>query len=391
MRLQFHVEIDNSTGGAITYVAGRKRTQIGSVERPATAPVLAGDGFWASKYTKAIDGTAGHVLATSVYVLRMKVDPDREYDPTNPWEWTTRLVNVRPDRYHDADHGRWLDDTIYTNIPGGSHIFGGNSAPPVGSPLRYFDDDSDSWRSITEYYQAGGTGVPRRLRFSVYRPAPTDGALRYIEFENWGAGDTVGGATKPSNGRITVTYANGTRRHIADVLQRVRGTGRFGGTEFAHIGQIDTNHPGAFTFSTSPYVGFSWDQNVRGGLQIVPANHVKWLSYNLGQDSFIDRSQWLIVGSVGADREVLRDERYLIDGQLSFEPAWEAIAPLFGMYVRTSFNPRRPDMGTSFVVSEDFGRTWHESPEIVGVSEPPDSPVDRWTNIRVRLSYRMGP
>ncbi|MFD2349689.1 hypothetical protein ACFSTC_10395 [Nonomuraea ferruginea] len=109
----------------------------------------------------------------------------------------------------------------------------------------------------------------------------------YLEFENWAAGDTVAGKTHEKNGGIYVGYARGEKRKVADVVQRVQGTGRFGGTEFAHIGQMDTNHPGALTFSTSPFVGFSWDENVRGGFQIVPANHVKFLSNDLGQNSFI--------------------------------------------------------------------------------------------------------
>ncbi|TDE14267.1 hypothetical protein [Jiangella asiatica] len=403
---QFSIEIENVAGGAIEHVSLEgERTVLGHVERPATATVPANDGFWASKYSRAVDGTAGHLLATSVYVLRSKVWPDERYDPlhyedfdpaTDPRDWTTSLLNVRPDRYLEADHGRWLADTIYTDIPGGSGIFGGDSSLPTGAPLSYFDENAGTWRPIAEHFSADPAAAPpRRLRFTAYRPVVWDESPSYIEFENWAAGDTVAGVTHRRNGRITVGYEHGVARHVADVVQRVEGIGRFAGTEFAHVGQLDTNHPGAFTFSTSPYTGFSWDQNVRGGFQIVPANHVKFLSNDLGQNSFIDRPQWLIVGPVGADPDDLHDPRYIVDGELSFTPGWEAIAPVFGMYARTTFHPDDLEASTYLEVSYDHGRTWQPTPQFVAVHDPSTCAAptcaQNWTNLRVHLAYPDGP
>ncbi|MFU8852032.1 hypothetical protein ACNAW0_13760 [Micromonospora sp. SL1-18] len=403
---QFAVEIDNVTGGAIEHVANDgRRTVLGHVERPATGTIEANDGFWASKYSHAIDGTAGHLLATSVYVMRSKVWPEQPYDPlyyenfdpvNGQRDWTTRLLNIRPDRYADADHGNWLADTIYTDIPGGTGIFGGKSAIPTGAPLTYLDDTAGTWRPIADYFRADPTAAPpRRIRFTAYRPIARGASPSYIEFENWAAGDTVAGRTHTSNGGIYVGYPNGSKNHVADVVQRVEGIGRFAGTEFAHVGQMDTNHPGAFTFSTSPYVGFSWDQNVRGGFQIVPANHVKFLSNDLGQNSFIGRPQWLIVGPIGADPDVLFDRRYIIDGKLSFSPGWEAIAPVFGMYARTTFDPANLAESTYVEVSYDYGTTWQPTPEFVGVHDPTTCHTQtcpqNWTNLRVHLAYPAGP
>ncbi|WP_283138434.1 hypothetical protein [Rhizohabitans arisaemae] len=381
---QFDVEFDNSVGGEITHVAlDGTRTRLGTVQRPATTPVLANDGFWASKYSKALDGTPGHVLAASVYVLRNKVGPGDKYDPHNLRAWTTSLVNIRPDRFHGADHGKWLADTMYTDIEGGTSIFGGGASPQVGSPMTYRDEATGRWEPIHRHFEGDpARTVPRHLRYSVYKPLTRYGSPAYLEFENWAAGDTVAGRAHERNGRILVGYPHGKVRHVADVMQRVRGTGRFGGTEFAEIGQVDTNHPGALTLSTSPRTGFSWDPNVRGGLQIVPANHAKFLSYDLGQNSFIGKNQWIIVGPVGAKAELLQDRRYLIDGKLAIDPGWEAVAPVFGLYVRTHVR---------FQVSEDYGSTWQESPNLTGVHEPPNSPVDRWTNIRIHLTYPAGP
>ncbi|GII91573.1 hypothetical protein [Sinosporangium siamense] len=381
---QFDVEFDNSVGGAVTHVAlDGTRTKLGNVQRPATASVKANDGFWASKYSRALDGTPGHALAVSVYVLRFKVGPGAKYDPHDQRAWTTSLVNVRPDRFHGADHGKWLADTIYTDIEGGTSIFGGGASPAVGSPLKYLDEASGKWRPIHKYFEDDFTRpVPRHLRMSVYKPVTQYGSPTFVEFENWAAGDEVAGRVNENNGRILVGYPGGVVRHVADVVQRVRGSGRFGGTEFAEIGQMDTNHPGALTFSTSPRTGFSWDPNVRGGFQIVPANHVKYLSNDLGQNSFIDKPQWLIVGPVGGTAATLRDTRYLIDGQLSFTPGWEGVAPLFGLYMRTHMR---------FELSKDYGATWEQSPNLVGVTEPPASPVNTWTNIRVNMNYPAGP
>jgi hypothetical protein len=403
---QFHIEIENVEGGAIEHVSlSGDRTVLGHVQRPATGTVHANDGFWASKYSRAIDGTAGHLLATSVYVLRSKVGPEEAYDPlyyegfdrlTDERDWTTRLLNIRPDRYIGADHGRWLADTIYTDIPGGSAIFGGKSSLPTGSPLSYFDQEKQEWRPIAEHFHADPTvAPPERVRFTAHKPVVRNAPPSYIEFENWAAGDTVAGVTKDENGGIYVGYDSGAKRHIADVVQRVEGIGRFGGTEFAHVGQMDTNHPGALTFSTSPYVGFTWDSNQMGGFQIVPANHVKFLSNDLGQNSFMGRPQWLIVGPRGSDPEMLFDDRYIVDGELSFSPGWEAIAPVFGMYARATFDPEDLANSTYFEVSYDFGKTWSLSPEFVGVHDPSNCAdatcPQNWTNIRVHLTYPDGP
>ncbi|MGC0252457.1 hypothetical protein [Pseudactinotalea sp. Z1748] len=403
---QFHIELHNVEDGEVEHVRlDGERTHLGNVQRPATTTAPASDGFWASKYSAAIDGTAGHLLATSVYVMRSKVGPEESYDPayyegfdpeTDERDWTTRLLNIRPDRYIGAHHGAWLDQTIYTDIPGGSAIFGGDSSLPTGSPLTYWHEDDEEWRPIAEHFRNDADlAPPERLRWTAHKPIVRGDAPMYMEFENWAAGDTVAGETMSSNGGIYVGYEQGAARQVADVVQRVEGIGRFHGTEFAHVGQMDTNHPGALTFSTSPYVGFTWDLEEMGGFQIVPANHVKFLSNDLGQDSFIDRPQWLIVGPRDSDPEVLRDDRYIIDGEPSFSPGWEAIAPVFGMYARATYDPDDLANSTYFDVSYDFGETWSPAPEFVGVHDPSNCSdstcAQNWTNIRIHLTYQDGP
>jgi hypothetical protein len=178
------------------------------------------------------------------------------------------------------------------------------------------------------------------------------------------------------------------RKHVADVIQRVSGTGRFVGSEYADVGRIRATHPGVICFSTSPKVGYTTNSNQRGAFQFVPANHAKYLNYNLQQNSIIGRAQWGIVAHIGADRSLLNDSRYIINGRISYDPIWEAVSPLFGQYIKPKHIPGDLTNSTFFQVSSDFGSTWSHCPAILGVTDPSTgSPVNNWTNIRVYLRY----
>lgn len=385
---QYDIYINNVAGGAIDKVVGGVHSRAGTVLRPVTSVTTADAGFWATKYDKALDGTRSVLVANSVYALHVKVGPDEAYDPADPYDWTARIFSIRPKEFYDHAGGSYSASTLYSSIPGGSQIFGGYSSPPSASPVKYLT--GGVWKPLTQYYSDGNWSKPLPANFliSVYKPATSLGTPSYIEFENWAAGDTVGGVTKATNGRILLHYPASSPIHIADVLQRVAGTGRFHGTEYAKVGQITTNHPGALTVSTSPYSGwvnYNTHLNLLGGFQIVPANHAKFLHYQLGQDAFFGRAQWLIVGPVGASATVLDDPRYLIGGELSASPAWEGIAPIFGGYIRTTMVSGDSGNSSYAEVSADFGATWSPMPSISGTTEPPTSPVASWTNIRIHL------
>ncbi|GAA1504061.1 hypothetical protein BJ978_000330 [Agromyces terreus] len=385
---QYDIYINNIVGGAIDKVVGSVHTRAGNVLRPVTAVTAADAGFWATKYDKALDGTRSVLVANSVYALHVKVGPDSAYDPADPQAWTARIFTVRPKEFHANSGGTYSASTLYTDIAGGSQIFGGYSSPPSGSSVKYLA--GGTWKPITEYYSDGNWAkpVPGHLLFSVYKPTTENGTIDYIEFENWAAGDTVAGVTKAQNGRILLHYPALAPVHIADVLQRVAGTGRFHGTEFAKVGQLTTNHPGAITISTSPRVGwvnYNTQSDLLGGFQIVPANHAKFLHHQLGQQAFFGRTQWLIVGPAGSSSAMLTDPRYLIGSQLSYSPGWEGIAPLFGGYLRTTMVAGDTANSTYAEVSTDFGVTWNAMPSISGTTELPTSPAANWTNIRVHI------
>lgn len=385
----YRIYIENFSGGKVTKVDNSGvHTVVGSVLRPATLVKDASDGFWASHYEKAWDGTHGAVTAAGVNAIHLRVGPESAYDPLDPYAWKPKLVSVGIKEDYDYAGGVYSDAMIYTDIPGGSAIFGGWTAPFVGSPVQYYTS-SGTWRPITEYFAGDYTKAPpKRILLVVSKPSTANGSPDYVEFENWAAGDSVGGVTKSTNGRVLVHYANGTLIHAADVIQRVEGTGRFVGSEYAEVGRVRANHPGVLDLSTSPKVGYTTDSNKRGGFQIVPPNHVKFLNYNLGQDSFIDKPQWMIIAQVGADKNLLYDSRYTIDGKLSYDPAWEAVAPVFGMYIKPKHIPGDVGNSTYFRVSKDFGVTWEDCPSIQGVTDPTTgSPVAQWTNIRLYLRY----
>ena len=126
---------------------------------------------------------------------------------------------------------------------------------------------------------------------------------------------------------------------------------------------------------------------MRGGFQFVPANHAKYLSYTLNQDSFIDRDQWGIIAHIGATAGELYDSNYVIDGQVSYDPVWEGVAPLVAEFLTPRLIPGNQANSTYFVVSNDFGETWSECPTIQGVTDAEDSPVATWTNIRIYPYY----
>lgn len=389
LQQMFRIYIENWAGGVISKVENNgTHIKIGTVVQAAAASKPADHGFWAAHYDKATDGTHGCVTATAVNAIHLRVGPEASYDPLNPNAWTPHLISLLPREHYEHDSPR-STAAIYTDINGGSAVFGGWTAPFVGSPVRYLRADGQ-WRPITEYFAGDySKPAPKRFLIVVEQPVVQGSSPDYIEFENWTAGDTVNGVTKNVNGRVLIHYPGGAPRQIADVLQRVKGTGRFIGSEYAEVGRIRANHPGVLDLSTSPKVGYTTNNDLRGGLQIVPSNHAKYLYYNLGQNyGLIGHAQWMIVGPIGASNALLYDSRYTINGQLSYDPAWEAIAPIFAMYIRPKHVPGQPAASTIWQYSSDWGVSWHDPPTLQGITDPASgSPVVSWTNIRVWLRY----
>ncbi|GLI51212.1 hypothetical protein TSYNTROOL_12980 [Tepidanaerobacter syntrophicus] len=388
LELKHKIYIENFADGVVSVVNSQgEHTIIGKVYRPATLAKESSDGFWAAHYDKASDGTFSCITAIGVNALHLKVGPRASYDVLNPTAWKPKQISVGINEDYIYAGGSYSNSMIYTSVPGGVNIFGGSTAPYVGNPVKYLNS-SGTWESLDNYYNGDySKAVPKRLLIEVYQPITANGTLDYIEFENWAAGDTVAGVTKINNGRVMAKYSNGTIKHIADIIQRVQGTGRFGGSEYAEVGRLRAAHPGVICFSTSPKIGFTNNANLRGGFQFVPANHAKYLNYNLSQDSFIGRDQWGIIAHIGADPSQLYDPNYIINGQITYDPVWEGVAPLFAEYLAPRHIPGSVSTSTYFVVSNDFGNTWNDCPSIQGVTNADNSPVASWTNIRLYVKY----
>ena len=422
----YNIIIENIDGGSIIKELPNGETiKVGNVIRSGKNARSSSAGFWASHYDAANDGTHSCITASASNNIHVRVGPNESYDPIKAAEITKdKIPNLSPDNIEDAgvwmpkqftiateddyayalinDSSKFTDNIIYTDIMGGNEIFGGDSGAFVGNPVQFLDSDEE-WKSLDYYYNGDyDKPIPKDLRIVVSKPVPSNGVIESIEIENWAAGDIVNGEFKEKNGRVLAHYEDGTTKHIADIIQRVRGTGRFGGSEYSHVGTFRASHPGVICLSTSPKVGKSnWGDyiNYSGGIQFVPANHAKFLCYNVDQKAFIDgkysqQPHYGIIAHIGAKKEELFDPNYVVDGKISYDPIWEAVAPLFSQYLKPKYIEGDLDNSSMFVVSSNFGETWEECPTIMGLSgfenhaaSFEESPVQKWTNIKIKLKY----
>jgi hypothetical protein len=369
----FDVEIENRPGGAVLarFPDGSER-RIGSVRRAAAAARPVVGGFHAACYVRP-----GIVCATAVNALHIKAGPVAAYDPRRPTanpavnfnlapaESPPGAVDLSPDDLPPilpAPFGpRATDATVHTDVPGGTGIFGGAYAPFTGTPV---DMDAGAGWVPLEVWARPDPERPmaRRIRMRVLEAVRRPVA---IELEN------------RAGGLVRLHHAGAAPRVVAVVLKRVRGTGNFAGAELAGVGELRANHPGVICLSTAP-------RGKLGGLQIIPANHARYMGYPWGASSH----QWMVVASVasaGAATMPGHTHGYLdVHGELNFRPPHEGIAPLFASYLRPSAGSGRLALRVRRTGEVEF----RACPEIVGRTEPgigQGSPVDRWDAIRLEL------
>lgn len=426
LELMYIIYIQNEDGGNIyqEFPDGSKR-EMGNVIRAGKYPTTSSAGFWASHYDAANDGSHSGITATASNNVHVRVGPSESYDPIKAAEitkasvpslspadieaagvWMPRQFTIGTEDdyvYSEINNpAKFTDSIIYTDILGGSEIFGGDSGAFVGNPVQFLDSDEE-WKSLDYYYNGSfDKPIPKDLRIIVSKPSIDIGSPVSIEIENWAAGDKVNSEYKESNGRVLLNYEDGTSKHIADIIQRVRGTGRFGGSEYSHVGTFRASHPGVICLSTSPKVGKSgWGKYIdySGGIQLVPANHAKFLAYNVDQKAFIDgafsqQPHYGIIASIGSNKEDLYNPEYAPNGEVTFDPILEAVAPLYSQYLKPKYIENDIENSTRFVISEDFGANWQDVPIIMGLtgfdghaSSFEESPVANWTNIKILLEY----
>ncbi|MFA5879939.1 MAG: hypothetical protein WC860_07165 [Candidatus Margulisiibacteriota bacterium] len=394
------IYIENTEQGLITKLNKfGELINLGKVLKPATK-IKDSNGFWAAHYVKANNNNFSAVDAIGVNAIHCVVTT-QNYDPANYKKWPAMIFSLGIKEDYQNALGTYNDSMIYTNIPGGTDLFGGDSSPFVGNPIECLTT-KNQWVSLEQYFNNDfSQDLPQKFRIIVSRPNTDLGFPDYLEFENWASADVVQNQVMPNNGQVLVHYPGNQPIPIASVMQRVSATGRFVGSEYAGLGTLRANHGGVICLSTIPYTGYLGSSmakhNQRGGFQIIPANHAKFLQYNLNIKC-INKPQYMIISYLGADKNGLSDPNYVVtanmastpNSTLSYSPFWEGVAPLFASYLQ----PHKPNSWQSdtignniyFLVSSDFGKTWQTCPEIHGIQNIPEN----WTNIRIYLAYDRG-
>ncbi|MBI4862857.1 MAG: hypothetical protein HY815_21730 [Candidatus Riflebacteria bacterium] len=397
----FGVVIENRDRGTILAVLpGGVERLLGHVRRRAVAAQPIPGDFHAAYYV-----FPGIVCASGVNAIHVKVGPRALYDPAQPTAnpavnfnlapaelserrstgpapllqmigefggFCKNLVNpCAPDEAPDdlPTLTPWIDgkggagDTIYTDIPGGTLLFGGPYAPFTGSQVQVSGADGD-WVPLEQFGTPDPTRpLPDRIRIRVAEPVSRPAR---VEIDN----------VVP--GQVRLCYPGQPPRTIAEVLKRVRGTGNFGGGQFAGVGEVRAAHPGVVCLSTSP-------RGKTGGFQIVPVNHARYMRYPENPKTF----QWLLVGSVGSSGACslpTYTTGYLDRaGQLNFRPPHEGIAPLYSSFLRPA------NGGTSRIVLSvrpKGASGFIPCPTVTRRTEPglgDGSPVDGWEAFRLDL------
>jgi hypothetical protein len=279
------LRIHNIAGGEIAGSRDNGQTWqfIGRVAQPTMK--VNPRGYNASKYTPL-----GSVAATAVNAIHIKAG-------FNEKENRGIIFSLSPDSNTETGKTSLQSEvspgsSAFTDIPGGTGIFGGPFTPFVGNPLFLDNDKNSDLKPLPENY------VPKLgdvWTILIKRP------IRYpreVIFEN------------RFGGLITIQYRGEEPRVIGQVLRPVQGIGRFVGSYFSEVGRLRANHNGVIDVSTSPY-------GKVGSFQIVPANHA------MSPETHYIRelTQWMVVGPVSA-----------------LDPSWEGVSPLYSSFLRPRYD-----------------------------------------------------
>jgi hypothetical protein len=275
------IRIENTPGGVVAVNHNGAWRPLGRVLRQAEKLDLRG--FSASRWAPP-----GTVAATAVNALHIKVAQNEQED--RGITLSVLPLEFAPGSRQPFEEASIPAASIFTDIPSGTAIFGGDDAPFVGDPV-FVERGAALVPLPRDYVPARGDVLVVSIRCPKQYPSQ-------LVFEN------------RFGGFIYLEYPNGDRKTIGEVLRPVIGIGRFVGGLWAGIGRIRANHPGVIDISTS-LIGEI------GGFQIIPANHAMD-----PETTYVRRlTQWMVVGPLDA-----RD------------PSWEGVAPLFLHYLRPKYN-----------------------------------------------------
>lgn len=241
-------------------------------------------GFNASKY-----GLNGSVVATAVNAIHLRTGFNEKENRGIIWSLAP-LAETQAGR-NSLQQEISPQSAAYTDMPGGTGLFGGPFTPFVGNPLFLDNDRNNILKPLPVDY------VPKlgdRWVWQVRRPKRYP---REIIFEN------------RFGGLITIQYRGEEPKVIGQVLRPVVGIGRFVGSYFSDPGRLRANHEGVIDVSTSP-------RGAVGSFQIVPANH----AMSTETHYIRELTQWMVVGPVSAT-----------------DPSFEGTAPLFSRFLRPRY------------------------------------------------------
>lgn len=278
------VRLVNNVGGLITGSRDEGKTWelLGSVQIPATA--LADHGFTAGKWANA-----GTIAASAVNGLHVCAGHSDKGD--EDFLFSICPKEIMTDAGQKLQSFMTVDSTIFTDIPGGSGIFGGFWAPAPNNPVSL--EQNGELKPLPQGY------VPKIDDILILRVmVPTD-LPKAIIFEN------------RFSGFITEIGWDDHEHIIGQVLKPVMGIGRFFGSQYADVGELRANHSGVICISVSP-------KGQLGGFQIIPKGHA--MSPEMVNARRL--TQWMVVGPLDARA-----------------PSWEGVAPLFRDYLRPCWVP----------------------------------------------------
>jgi hypothetical protein len=222
-------------------------------------------GFNASKY-----GPAGTVVATAVNAIHLKARQNTRENRGVIWSLSPKADTEAGTTSLQSEVSP--GSSAFTDIPGGSGIFGGPFTPFVGNPI-FLDNDRDNQLKPLPAGLRAQAG--RYLDILIQRPR------RYpneIVFEN-----RFGGSS-PSLTAMKKSHAL-SDRYCVPSLVSVGLWVRF----FSEVGRLRANHNGVIDVSTSP-------RGKVGSFQIVPANHAMSPETHYVREL----TQWMVVGPVSA-------------------------------------------------------------------------------------------
>jgi hypothetical protein len=279
------LRIHNGAGGIIEGSRDRGKTWelIGHVLQPTQK--VNPRGYNASKYA-----LIGGVAATAVNAIHIKAGYNAKENRGIIWSLSPRADTTAGNASLQSEVSP--GSSAFTDIPGGTGIFGGPFTPFVGNPIFLDNDRDNNLKPLPDNY------VPKlgeTWTILIQRPARYP---REIVFQN------------RFGGLITIQYRDEEPRVIGQVLRPVQGIGRFVGSYFSEVGRLRANHNGVIDISTSP-------RGKVGSFQIVPANHA------MSDETHYIRelTQWMVVGPVSA-----------------LDPSWEGIAPLYSNFLRPRYD-----------------------------------------------------